>query len=138
MPARALGPSPHLTWEELACHDAARTPYPLIWRADRAVWLALEFEAIRALCGHQPLLVTSGYRTPAWNRAIKGARASQHLEGRALDLVPTRPVTIEELFRHAIARAHTPGSRVRFIQCYSGWVHMDIRPISRVIVKDLR
>lgn len=32
--------------------------------------------------------VTSGYRTPAHNAAIGGARKSQHLTGEALDIVP--------------------------------------------------
>ena len=30
------GLSPHLTWAELACHDATRTPYPVRWRESRA------------------------------------------------------------------------------------------------------
>ena len=33
-----------------------------------------------------PIFVSSGYRSPDLNRAIGGARRSQHMEGRALDL----------------------------------------------------
>ena len=33
-----------------------------------------------------PIYVSSGYRCPELNRAIGGARRSQHMEGRALDL----------------------------------------------------
>ena len=33
-----------------------------------------------------PIYVSSGYRSPDLNRAIGGAKRSQHMEGRALDL----------------------------------------------------
>ena len=33
-----------------------------------------------------PIYVSSGYRCPELNRAIGGAKRSQHMEGRALDL----------------------------------------------------
>jgi len=44
-------------------------------------------EPIRALLG-VPLRVTSGYRSPAVNQAIKGAAGSQHMLGEAADIVP--------------------------------------------------
>jgi hypothetical protein len=133
-----VGPSRHLTWEELACHDAARTPYPLIWRPSRAAVLAYEFEQIRALAGHRPLLVSSGYRTVAWNASVGGARWSEHVQGRALDLVPTWPTTVEELFREAVAQAKTDGSAIKFIRVYPGWVHIDTRPNLKLTIRDVR
>jgi uncharacterized protein YcbK (DUF882 family) len=127
-----LGPSPHLTWAELACHDDARTPYPLVWRETRAVDLASAFEEVRALL-NQPLLVVSAYRTPAWNRHVGGARKSQHVEGRALDLVPTRGLSLADLYDaiHAVARST---SRIRGIGRYPTFIHFDVRPSSRLIV----
>ena len=58
---------------------------------------APEVVALRELCanilqplrdavGH-PLTVTSGYRSPRLNRAVGGSQTSQHMEGRAADLV---------------------------------------------------
>lgn len=44
-------------------------------------------EPIRALLG-VPLQVTSGFRSAAVNKAIKGAAKSQHLLGEAADVVP--------------------------------------------------
>lgn len=54
-------------------------------------------EALRALCGvilqplrdslDAPLSVTSGYRSPDLNRAIGGAKHSQHMDGQAADLM---------------------------------------------------
>ena len=43
-------------------------------------------EPLRSALAH-PLTVTSGYRSPRLNRAIGGSETSQHMEGRAVDLV---------------------------------------------------
>lgn len=34
----------------------------------------------------QPIIITSGYRCPALNRAVGGAAASQHVKGEAADI----------------------------------------------------
>lgn len=125
----AVGPSKHLSWSELACHDG--TPYPAEWRHDRAVTLAREFEAIREALG-VPLLVLSAYRTPEWNRRIGGAAKSQHLQGRALDLVPVKGTTVAQLYKAALARAQAPGSKLRGLGKYRGFVHIDVRPTTRL------
>ncbi|SEH17283.1 Peptidase M15 [Sphingopyxis sp. YR583] len=44
-----------------------------------------------------PVRVVSGYRDPVANRCFKGAKASRHLHFAALDLVPQRPLTREDL-----------------------------------------
>lgn len=44
-------------------------------------------EPIRALLG-VPLRINSGFRSAAVNKAIKGAKQSQHLLGEAADIVP--------------------------------------------------
>lgn len=129
------GPSRHLSWDELACHDAARTPYPLAWRGTRAVELARAFEAFRAEVG-EPLLVASGYRTAAWNRQIGGARASQHVEGRALDLMPVRGAwTVDRLW--TVAHAMAQAGVFRGLGRYEGFLHIDVRP-GRLVVWDAR
>lgn len=121
------GPSAHLTWAELGCRNG--TPYPERWRASRAVALAHEFEAIRALCGNVPLRVTSAYRPPAYNAQVGGAEDSQHLHGRALDIAPLGKVTLAQLQTAALRRAEDPDSLIRGIGFYSnGSVHIDIRP----------
>lgn len=121
------GPSEHLSWAELACHDQSLTPYPHVWRSDRAVELAAAFERIRELCGF-PLVVHSGYRTAVYNDRIGGAVKSQHVEGRALDLcpVPNNAKNLREL-RFAAAQARSEGL-LRGIGSYKGFVHIDTRP----------
>lgn len=120
------GPSPHLSWAELMCHDG--TDYPMIWRGERALYLADAFEALRTRVGH-PLQVLSAYRTPEYNRAIGGAKLSQHVQGRALDLKPPDGWTPEEL---AAVAKDIP--EIMGIGVYPTFVHIDIRPGLRRVV----
>ncbi len=115
-------PSPHLTWEELACRDGS--PYPLDFRADgRLAVLVAEFEALRKECG--PLLVNSAYRTPQWNARVGGKPDSQHLHGRALDLVPVQ-CGVDDLYRAAKERSKL--GKLNGIGLYKCFVHVDVRP----------
>ena len=34
----------------------------------------------------KPIIVTSGYRSPALNKAVKGSKTSQHMKGQAADI----------------------------------------------------
>lgn len=119
------GPSAHLTWEELACHDG--TPYPLEWREDRAVKLARVFEVIRAYY-YVPLVINSAYRTKTYNDSIGGAPKSQHLEGLALDIQSPRNVPVRE-FCHVVSRmAHSSLKDIGGIGLYNTFIHVDLRP----------
>ena len=126
-----VGPSPHLSWRELRCGSGVE--YPVEWRRDRAVALAWVFESIRVACGHVPIVVTSGYRTSQHNAAVAGARHSQHIEGRALDLQPPVGLTTEEFYR-LIRGLATEGSAIKGIGVYRGHVHIDVRPSARLVV----
>lgn len=123
------GPSAHLSWAELACHDG--TEYPQHWRADRAVTLALTFESIRELLGGTPIVILSGYRTAAYNSRLEGAASkSQHVEGRALDLCHPQHEP-REMF-HAIMDAQRRGELPLLggVGLYRTFVHVDVRPKS--------
>jgi uncharacterized protein YcbK (DUF882 family) len=119
------GPSRHLSWSELACKDG--TPYPQEWRETRAVPLAAEFEAIRAAVG-APIRIGSAYRTPEHNRRVGGASASQHMQGRALDLYPPAGMSVARLFEVCRERARLAESQIQAIGRYPTFVHFDIRP----------
>lgn len=122
------GPSEHLSWDELACHDADKTPYPEKWRTTRAVDLATEFEAVRALVG-APIKVGSAYRTLEYNRTIPGsAKNSQHPEGRALDLYPPKGWTVDRFYAVIRQRALMSESKIYGLGRYKTFVHMDVRP----------
>jgi uncharacterized protein YcbK (DUF882 family) len=123
------GPSPHLSWHELACKDG--TPYPEEWRATRAVVLAEAFEHVRAVVG-RPLVVLSAYRTEAHNRRVGGAKHSQHVEGRALDLRPPKELTPFDFYR--LIRGEVERCRIRGLSPYPTFVHIDVRPSERLVV----
>ena len=72
----------HFTLAEMACHDGAQVPQLLIANARR---LAEQLEVLRAELG-LPIHVMSGYRSPAYNKACGGAKASQHLVAKAADI----------------------------------------------------
>jgi hypothetical protein len=52
----------------------------------RLKYLALRMEEVRALLG-VPLIITSGYRSPALNTAVGGSTSSQHMRGEAADFL---------------------------------------------------
>lgn len=81
----------------------------------RLVW---HLERLRSLCGGRPLRIVSGYRDPAHNARVGGARASRHLFGDAAD-IPAGYATVEQ----ARAAGFTGiGRRGRWA------VHVDCRP----------
>lgn len=119
----ASGPSSHLSWAEMACKDG--TPYPEAWRSTRAKELAAAFEALRLAVG-LPIVVLSCFRTEAHNAAIGGARNSQHVQGRALDLRP--PTGWRVLDLAAVAREIV---EIRGLGLYATFLHIDVRPTDR-------
>jgi uncharacterized protein YcbK (DUF882 family) len=116
---------------ELACHDG--TPYPEYYQG-RLVQLLRMLDKIRAGIG-VPVQVVSGYRTPAYNARLakdstahQVASGSQHIEGRAADLRPTRGVTVQVLYEKVLAM-HAAGELddLGGIGIYpeSDWLHVD-------------
>jgi uncharacterized protein YcbK (DUF882 family) len=122
---RVRGPSPNLSWIELACKDG--TSYPEEWRGTRALCLANVFEEIRHECGNKPLHVFSAFRTATHNKKIGGARYSQHLQGRALDLRPPSGWSIQK-FYDRIADLDIVGGLGK----YQTFVHVDVRSTDRL------
>ena len=125
-------PSTHILWSELACHDAAKTPYPHKWRKARLPKLARVFENFRSEVG-QSLTIGCAYRTPTHNKQQGGAKKSQHIEGRALDLYTPKGWKTSAF--HALAKylAHE-NQNIGAIGYYRWGVHVDTRPRGRRLV----
>lgn len=106
-------PSEHFRFLEFASRGNGE-----IW-IDRE--LVLKLEQLREVTG--PVFIASGYRDPSYNRSIGGAKASQHLYGRAVDPKFTRHVGLDEVRALGLFSGigHRPavGNRVE---------HVDIRP----------
>ncbi len=76
----------HFALEELACtlhRELDNTPPAEVVETLRAT--AARMEEVRSLLGDRVITVSSGYRSPAVNRAVGGARTSAHLDGHAVD-----------------------------------------------------
>lgn len=108
----------HFSRREFDCHDGSRAePSPALISA---------LERLRAICGGRPLIIVSGYRSPAWNRHVGGALKSQHLYNRAADLRPGA-ATVDQAIEAGFTGIGWKGS----------WaVHVDTRPGRRTLFPD--
>jgi len=69
----------------------------------------------------RPVIITSGYRSPAHNRRVRGARHSQHMHCKAADI---RVPGISKKQLHAYLMRHPKRGGVGI---YGGpWVHVDV------------
>jgi len=69
----------------------------------------------------KPIIINSGYRCPEHNRAVGGASGSQHLYGRAADIV-CPGLTTAQLYKVAEKHFEDGG-----LGRYAGYVHVDTR-----------
>ena len=113
---------PHFRVREFRCRDGSDP----VFVDDELVAL---LQQIRQHFG-TPLTITSGYRTPAHNKACGGAAYSQHLYGRAADfkvagIAPDAVAAYAETLlpgRGGIGIYPPKAGRA------DGWVHIDTRP----------
>jgi len=71
----------------------------------------------------KPVFITSGYRSPALNKAVGGSRYSQHLKGEAADFV-VKEIPVHKIFDFIIHES------IPFDQCIhekkgnTEWIHI--------------
>ena len=111
----------HFTLKEFASHDGV--PYPGVWIPDRLIPLCNALEKIRALT-NQSLHINSGYRSPAWNAHVKGAGHSQHVQGRAADIV-LAGMTVKELHAAVLHLIEQKIIKDGGVGLYDNWIHYD-------------
>lgn len=86
-------------------------------------------DPIRRIYG-RPIIVSSGYRCPALNKAVGGSETSQHMKGEAADLVPASGGSLKGIFLAAVQW----GGYDQLIVEQSGnttWVHVSYGPRNR-------
>lgn len=83
--------------------------------------LANTLEAVRALFGGAPILISSGYRSPTLNKAVGGVATSDHANGLAADFI-VKGYAVQQ------AAEKIAASGIRFDQLIKepGWVHLGI------------
>ena len=69
--------------EEFECSDGSEMPLEVF---NNIIQLAENLEVVRAHFG-APVTINSAYRSPVYNRQIGGVPTSQHLGGKAADIV---------------------------------------------------
>lgn len=116
--------SPHFTVAELVESQTAtrknidNTPAPAV--IANLTRIAALLEQVRVLVG-APLTVSSGYRSPALNRAIGGAASSAHVLGLAAD------ISTSKLAPRALAQLIEKSGIVFDQLIYEGtWVHIGL------------
>lgn len=85
--------------------------------------VAALMEEVRKLLGGKPIIVSSGYRSEALNRAVKGSRVSDHLRGEACDFTCPGYGTPLQI---AAAIAKSGIKFGQLIEEFGGWVHISI------------
>ena len=123
--------TPHFSLAELTFSETAQrkqinnTPPPVI--VQNLHLLAAGLEDVRAALGGLPLRINSGYRCPALNRAVGGARLSAHMSGHAADFVCPDFGTPLEIVRALAA------SDIQFDKLIQEgtWVHISFAPEAR-------
>lgn len=84
--------------------------------------LAETLELVREFFGGKPLVISSGYRSPALNKAVGGAVSSQHIRGQAVDF--TIPgVSIDTIITEL---RNTDLEFDQLIHEFNSWVHLSI------------
>lgn len=97
---------------EFACKDGSND----IILDMRLVW---KLQELRDLLG-RPVLITSGYRTESYNQKVGGVKNSQHLLGKASDII-VKGMEITELSRIAKIVGFNG------IGIYKTFLHVDVR-----------
>lgn len=122
--------SDHFSLEELT-----QTRQPLANKPPSKVVIRLantarQMEQVRKILG-TPILVNSGYRSPAVNAAVGGSANSDHMNGDAVDFISPRYGTPLQIC-HALVKA---GLKFDQLLQEGTWVHISFGPRMRQDVR---
>lgn len=114
--------SKNFNLSEFTSHDGAPTPDNVLKNLQE---LAANLQVLRDCLGCS-ITITSGYRSPAHNKAIGGAKFSQHVEGKAADIKCSKytPAQVHAAILHLIGEKKMKQGGLGL---YNSWVHYDTR-----------
>jgi uncharacterized protein YcbK (DUF882 family) len=107
---------------EFDCHDGSKMPVDVLANIKL---VAGQLQILRDYLG-ESIHVNSGYRSPEHNKKIGGVKNSQHVLGKAADLVVKSKTPLQ---LHKIIEALINQGKMKEggLGLYKGFVHYDIR-----------
>lgn len=99
---------------------------------ERLRYTAEGLEKIRDLLGGKPIRITSAYRCDELNRAVGGAKNSQHVKGEAADFTCPAFGTPKQILTAIAPKVRELG--IDQIICEGTWVHVSFKPNPRGLV----
>jgi len=114
--------STNFSLSEFQSKDGSETPPMVILNLRK---LAKNIQVLRDYIG-KPIKINSGYRSPQHNAKIGGAKNSQHLTGKAVD-IRVDGMTPKQLFDIIETLQNKGKMDIGGLKAYNSFVHYDIR-----------
>ena len=114
--------STNFSLSEFQSKDGSETPPMVILNLRK---LAKNIQVLRDYIG-KPIKINSGYRSPQHNAKIGGAKNSQHLTGKAVD-IRVDGMTPKQLFDIIETLQDKGKMDIGGLKAYNSFVHYDIR-----------
>lgn len=108
--------------DEFESKDGAEMPQEVLYNVQK---LANQLQFLRDYLG-RPIKINSGYRSPSHNQRIGGKPRSQHLLGKAADIVVRNmsPLDVAKVIEDLISSGDMLQGGLK---AYKNFVHYDIR-----------
>ncbi|RTK98744.1 MAG: DUF882 domain-containing protein [Proteobacteria bacterium] len=121
-----------LEFSQKALGSIPSSEYPQQWISDRLLPLCIQLEIIRKELGENPITILSGYRSPEFNKTIRGAKQSQHIEGKAADII-VKNISPKEVHERILTLSKNNIIKIGGLGEYPKFVHIDIRSSPKLI-----